>query len=322
MKILMAIACCLVLGACAQGVKFGLQATSEDFAQNITYNNKVDFVWLVDNSQSMAKHQQTLNTQIPDLVSKLNAMKLDYHMVVITSSMGAGGDGGQFVGNPKVLTNTTADLTNILKQRIAVGEAGSNLERGMYSLETVLSNNYLNNQGSGFLREEALLVVNVLSDEDDQSGRNASYYEAMLDELKPAQYNNQKNWMLNFVGVLSPTAATGVCTTFNAYSDPGDLFIALANLSGGVQESICTTTLTSAVSNIRLRILQILTDFRLSSKPLLSSVRVKINGKVIPQSQTDGWYYIESLNVIRFYGTAVPAADAVIAVDFTPAQAS
>ncbi len=44
-----------------------------------------------------------------------------------------------------------------------VGEAGSNNERGLESMQTVLSSSYLSNEGRGFLRNDALLVVIALS---------------------------------------------------------------------------------------------------------------------------------------------------------------
>lgn len=310
--------------ACQQNVAFDLPPSQDNFGQSITYNNKVDILWIVDNSTSMLKHQQRLSDQIPDLVTKLNSLKMDYHMAVVTTSMGGDNpDGGRFIGTPKYVTSKTPDLINNLKARMIVGEAGSNLERGLESMERALSSSYLANEGKGFFRDDALLVVVALSDEDDFSKSNSSagisYYTNFLDSIKTPWVDGSRSWMFSFIGVLSLTSQ---CKTFNDFASAGLSYIGLAEVSGGVKESICSTNLASSVSNIRSRIFQILTDFKLSKLPVVESIVVTINGQKVPRSSVNGWEYLEASNSIRFYGSAVPAADAAIKVDFKPKEAN
>lgn len=313
-----------LLMACQQNVAFDLPPSQDNFGQSVTYNNKVDILWIVDNSTSMLKHQQRLSDQIPELVTKLNSLKMDYHMAVVTTSMGGDNpDGGRFIGSPKYVTSKTPDLINNLKARMIVGEAGSNLERGLESMERALSSGYLANEGKGFFRNDALLVVVALSDEDDFSKSNSSagisYYTNFLDSLKTPWVDGSRSWMFSFIGVLSLTSQ---CKTFNDFASAGLSYIGLADVSGGVKESICSTNLASSVSNIRARIFQILTDFKLSKLPVVESIVVTINGQAVPRSSENGWQYLEASNSIRFYGSAVPAADAAIKVDFKPREAN
>lgn len=315
------------LVACGEAARFDLGQKSDNFEQNITYNNKVDIVWMIDSSSSMAQHQSRLSDQVPSLIEKLNSLKMDYRMVVVTSSLGgsaAQDTGGKFVGTPKVLSSTTPDLVNIFKSRLIVGENGSNMEQGLRSIEMALSPSYLANEGRDFFRDDALLVVIALSDEDDKSKSDsaaaAAYYKTYFDGLKKPWVDGTKSWVFNFIGVL--TINNPLCTTYSTYSEAGFAFMNLADYSGGVKESICSTNLTTAVGNIRSRILQILTDFKLSSTPDLATLTVKINGVLIPRSTTNGWDYLSSTNSIRFYGSAVPAADASIKVDFKPTEAN
>lgn len=319
--VLMASAAWAMIG-CSDKVNFNLPPATENFAQNVTYNNKVDILWVVDNSSSMLKHQQNLSAQVPELVQTLNSLKMDYHMAVVTTSMGGvSPDGGKFIGNPKFVTSATPDLVNTLKNRMIVGEAGSNNERGLESMAASLSTSYLSNEGRGFFRDDALLVVIALSDEDDKSAVSspAKYYTNFLDGIKTPWVDGSRSWVFNFIGVL-PTSTN--CKTFNDYSEAGLTFIDMVKTSGGVQESICSTNLSSAVGNIRARIYQILTDFKLSKLPVIESITVTINGNTIPRSNVNGWDYIESLNVVRFYGSAVPSADSSIKVDFNPREAN
>lgn len=306
-------------GGNGAGAQFDLDQTSQNFGQKILYNNKVDIVFIVDNSTSMAQHQQSLSQQIPSLVSTLQSLKMDYHIVVISTGIGLDGNGGRFLGSPRILTPQTPNLGDLLQQRIAQGEAGSNKERGLYSLETALSSSYLSSEGAGFLREEALLAVIELSDEDDKSGQAASYYAHFLDQLKPPSEEGRKSWVFNFIGVLENSSA---CRTFNDYSEVGVIQMQLAELSGGNQESLCAQSLSSAVSNIKARIVQILTDFYLKTKPVKKTLVVTVNGKPVSESPTHGWIYVEENNkyIIRFTGEAIPPADADIRVDFTPTE--
>lgn len=310
------------LVSCSDKVNFALPPASDNFAQNVTYNNKVDILWVVDNSSSMLKHQQSLSAQVPELVNKLNSLKMDYHMAVVTTSMGGvNPDGGRFIGSPKYVTASTPDLVNILKNKMIVGEAGSNNERGLESMAASLSTSYLSNEGKGFFRDDALLVVIALSDEDDKSAVSdpVSFYSSFLDNIKKPWLDGSRSWVFNFIGVL-PTSTN--CKTFNDYAEAGLTFIDLVDLSGGAKESICNSNLSQALGNIRSRIYQILTDFKLSKKPLVDTIVVMINGQLIPRSTLNGWEYVEATNSIRFYGSAVPAADASIKVDFKPSEAN
>lgn len=304
-------------GGNGAAANFDLDQTEQNFGQKILYNNKVDIVFIVDNSTSMGQHQARLSAQIPNLVQVLKSLKMDYHIVTLSTSMGLDGNGGQFLGAPKVLNSQSANLNSLLQQRIAQGEAGSNNERGLFSLESALSPSYLSGEGAGFLREEALLAVIALSDENDKSNKTASYYANFLDKLKPASSDGRKSWIFNFIGVLENSSA---CRTFNDYSEVGLIQMQLAELSGGNKESLCSNSLSSAVSNIKARIVQILTDFYLKTRPLKHTLKVAVNGKLISESASNGWTYVEENGkyIIRFKGEAVPPADADIRVDFTP----
>lgn len=312
----------IVTSACAPKVNFDLPATTENFDQGVNYNNKVDIVWVIDNSSSMLKHQQRLSDQIPQLIGTLNSLKMNYHMAVVTSSIGGtANDGGRFIGTPKFVTSETPDLVNTFKSHLIVGEAGNNNERGLESLRNAFAPSYLSNEGKGFLRDDALLVVIALSDEEDKSAISnpVASLTAFFDSLKAPWIDGSRSWVFNFIGVLSMSAN---CKTFNDYVEVGSRFIDLADETGGVKETICTANLSTAVSNIRARIYEILTDFKLSKLPVVETITVSIAGKSIPRSNVNGWDYIESLNLVRFYGSAVPAADVSIKVDFKPREAN
>lgn len=295
---------------------YSLPETSQEFSSSITYNNKVDLVLMVDNSTSMSTYQNRLAAQAGGMINALNAYGMDYRIVVVTTDMRAEGNGGKFVGSPKVLTKETPSLSSVLTSRIQQGNDGSTLERGLQSIETAL------NKETGFLRDDALLAVLTLSNEDDYSEFDVNHYKQYFDHLKPKFNGVTQAWLVNFIGVPSLNSN---CTTAldGIYKEPGLRWIELANASGGLNQPICDTTLDLAVKNIRQRIVEVLTEFALGRKPVLGSIVVKINGKLIPESATDGWEYLEDGHRIRFHGTAIPgSATDKISIDFKPAEAT
>ncbi len=303
---------------CSNGTRFGVAPTEDTFSSTL-YNNKVDIVWLVDDSSSMNIPQQKLAQTIPEMVSVLNSLKLDYRMVVTTTSMGNGFTGGRYIGNPAVLTASTPDLVGVLQTRLMRGEMGNNLEEGLSSLQTLMSPDHLNQLGAGFHREEALLLINVLSDEDDQSsGASASVVQSMVNRLNSFKRPFRPNvggWLFNYIGV------TGTCMNGIGQFLIGQRYMDLAAMSGGASFPICSANLGDAVRSLRARVLEILTDYPLAQKPNVASIRVFKDGIMVPQSMVNGWDYIPTLQVIRFYGTAIPSVDSKIRVEFTPDSA-
>ncbi len=307
--------CTLTSAGCSQS-NYSLPDESAQFAQTVNYNNKVDMIIMVDNSSSMSSYQNKLADQTASMISALNTFGMDYRIVVVTTDMRSGGNGGSFVGSPKVLDNVTPDLVNVLKARIKQGNLGSDSERGIQSIEEALVKEV------GFLRSDALLAILSLSNEDDHSTNSNEHFIEFLDTMKPKLNGVTQSWILNFIGV--PTLQSSCLTDGNTGAKiPGLRWIELAEHSGGLVQEICDTTLGDAVTNIRKRIESVMAEFPLGKKPIIESIKVTINGKVIPQSNTDGWEYIPEGFRIKLHGNAVPSSlTDMISIDFTPAEAS
>lgn len=315
----------LMLTACNTGQNFSLPEKTDNFASNVIYNNKVDVVFIVDNSSGMDLANSNWRAAVPTLINALLKQKLDLHVAVITTSMGGvNPNGGRFLGVPRYFTSKTSNLAKAIVQRISeVGTDGSDLERGLDSLNRVLQPNYLDGEGAGFLREDALLAVISLSTEDDKSSDHSgvSGFATFLDDVKGFYEDGTRRWTMNFIGILSLAGSCSTIPDLN-YREPGTRWISLSDMSNGITASICSNDLSIAAANIRKRIAQIITDFRLSHVPDLSTLRVYLNGELVPRDTENGWDYISERNIVRFYGSAIPAADASIRIDFTPATAN
>ncbi|GIL17895.1 MAG: hypothetical protein BroJett040_16460 [Oligoflexia bacterium] len=310
----------LVLSACSQQ-NFSLPDQTRDFAQGVKYNNKVDVVMMVDNSTSMSIYQQRLADQIPSMIQALNALGMDYHVAIVTTDIRPGGNGGKFIGTPKYLVSTSGTLVNDLTHRVVAGQDGSTLEQGLLSVQRALSPSYLSTEGAGFLRDDAMLALIFLSNEDDYSPNTVQSYVDFLDQVKKPFASGARSWVANFIGVLD---MEGDCKSSaeQDYKEPGLRYMSLVGLSQGVQESICQNNFAKALENVRVRVSQLMTDFYLDRKPKIDTIKVYVNGREVAKDSVNGWSYDPVKNLIRFNGTAVPNANDVIKVDFSPEGAT
>lgn len=317
-SILFLLAGVFALTACDSKQIFSYIEQSQEYNQKVIYNNKVDILIVIDTSASMQTHQLELGHQMKSFVDNLVKSKLDFHIAVTTmdlSENSSGIKGGVFIGNPKVMTLKTPNLISVLQSHIVLGQEGSMTERGLASISEALSPEYLASEGRGFLREDTPLSIVVLSNEDDKSTITSQQMIKQLDLVKPPFADGQRSWIFNFIGVLN---INGACSTKYGYSDPGLKYMDLVNISGGLSDTICTTDLSNATRNLKMRVLSIIKDFKLKFTPDLETIKVYVDSVLVPRSQENGWDYIEEQNTIHFYGNSIPSADSIIKIDYNP----
>ncbi|MBK9293021.1 MAG: VWA domain-containing protein [Oligoflexia bacterium] len=304
----------LIIG-CGNNAKFGIAEKSQSFGQRITYNTQVDLLLVVDNSGSMGSKQAQLASGFVGFIDYLVASQFDFRIAITTMDMSSGGAKGNFVGNPKVLSKSTPDLRNAFINNMNLGTNGSDLSRGFEAMQSSLSDSKLNGTNSGFFREEALLAIIFMSDEDDNDSSNWQNYADFLDNRKPMFPWGYRGWLVNSIVVKE---LSNKCLTYNQFASAGYGFMNLSNISEGIIESICEADLVGATANLRARIAEILTQFHLNREPDVATIRVYINGVLIPQDPVNGWTYNPVGYTILFHGNSVPAANANVTVSFTP----
>lgn len=297
---------------------FSVEAGSSNFGQQVTYNTEVDVLWVVDTSGSMAPRQAELAQQVPIFIDGLNATGLDYNIGVTTMDMSGSGNRGRLIaqtGTPMVLRKSTPNLIGLLAGRIQAGQNGSPVERGREAMMTALTASRPGSFNEGFLRENSLLNIIFVTDEEDESDNSVNYVAA-LDQLKPLLPLGDRSWVAHFIGV---TPNDPSCRTAEwGFSSPGVRYINLATASGGAFESICDADFRRALTNVRSRVLELLTEFPLDRKPNPDTIKVVVDGLEIPRSEINGWSYRVSANVIRFHGSAIPKTGSRISVTFDP----
>jgi len=150
---------------------------------------KVDILWVVDSSGSMAPKQARLAANFQGFIQQLVSAQppIDFHIAVVSTDTdeaanrgrlrpwSRGSVVGDFIGCAPDASGasvcnvgTPADAVDAFQQMVNVGTQGSAVERGLYA--TYLALQSPSNQGADrFIRADAALYVVAVSDEDDGS---------------------------------------------------------------------------------------------------------------------------------------------------------
>lgn len=335
-----------MLSGCGKSdTTFSILSKSQGFQQaQATVNNKIDILWVIDNSGSMNPLQQNLINNYSSFMSAFQNKGFDFQMAVTASDAYLAstayrnipslarfrdGAGATHSGVYVVTQNDPNALANFMINANQ-GAVGTGDERVFQSLLETM-NSPLN---AGFRRPGAFFAVIILSDEDDFSnttrpegvGTDHSYTQAGLMSVDSVisqleAYTSSTPDQRNF-NVSAITIKDSACQASHVVNAPsaiiGTRYIELANKTNGILGSVCDASFAGSLDFIQQRIVELTTEFKLSRLPSISTISVSINGAVLAQDATNGWTYSATTNSIRFHGTGVPPAGAQVAVSFDP----
>ena len=156
---------------------------------------KVDIFFVIDNSQSMKEEQESIAHQFDSFLEDIEDKEVDYHIAMITTDVSDGGrflefpNGEKFLSNPDRKYSVHNDNVRHFRSTVQMGVKNTdsaNDERGIYNLNKVLETE----KHSDFFRLHSLLMVIIVSDEDERSygGRDISKFPALEEEDKPETF--------------------------------------------------------------------------------------------------------------------------------------
>ena len=172
-------------GAGNSSPTYSILPASNSFQQSSSsVTNKLDILWVVDNSSSMSPLQTNLTTNFNSFISNFASKGYDFKMAVTTtdayladpnlynyspsdSSLAQFKDGTDATSHDGifVITPITPNLNNVFVNNATQGQNGSGDERAFASLKTAMGSSL----NSGFLRSNSFFAVIIISDEDDFS---------------------------------------------------------------------------------------------------------------------------------------------------------
>ncbi|MCC7381626.1 MAG: choice-of-anchor D domain-containing protein [Deltaproteobacteria bacterium] len=269
-------------------------------------DNKVDVLWVVDNSGSMDEEQTSLGGNFSSFISYANTLGADYQVGVVTTDVDAANQSGKLVGNPKIVTQTTPNASGVFQNNTAVGTNGSGSEAGLQAAKLALSPPVRDAENAGFLRADARLAVIVVSDEEDQSPGSISLYVDFFRNIK-----GFRNPQLTSVSAIAGDVPNGCAT-----AEAGQRYYDAVSQLGGQYESICSASWSNMLQNLGLGVFALREAWTLSRPADPNSVSVRVNGMNVPQDANNGWTYDAASNSIVFHGSAVPPAGANVDVQY------
>lgn len=350
LKITGALTALIVLQACDKGNRsFSLLEQAQSFSQETTYvQQKIDIIWMIDNSGSMASSQQKLRDNFQFFIQDFQQKNYDFNIVVQTTDAWIDLYAGSTSRRPwkstvfngqtySVLNKNTPNLTQVFQQLAMQGTGGSGDERAFASLADSLL--YADN--SSFRRPDAHLAVIIVSDEDDFSSNSSAFIYRNYNDprLYPVSYYNDflKNNVPNSnfsVHAISVQPQPGVPDAQNCLNilniESGGLnqqivdvrYSELARLTGGSVSSLCepfNTTLQFISDTIQVSAARNI--FKLDSEPQVNTIQVIINGQLLPESATDGWSYQASTMSVILSKNRIPNDGDRVEIKYIPVRA-
>lgn len=227
---------------------------------------KMDIVFVVDNSGSMAQEQQNLAANFPKFVKVINDYKtksgeqLEYRVAVTTSDSKK--EAGKYIATraPAApngcspgparpwLERTDGDVAGAFSCRAQVGTNGDNEERPLESmlLSVTTAAGANSSAGAPFVREDALLAFVVITDEDEggtenKPARPVTSYAAEFDKVK----GDRARWASAVIAGPNKCSSAGLGSAAEATRLKGFITDVGKN---GVFASICTGDLTDGLS--------------------------------------------------------------------------
>lgn len=266
--------------------------------------DKLDVVFVVDNSDSMSEELPEVVSALQAFVQVLDDQGVDYHVALLRIDGREDEADGEFMGD--WLTPDSPDPIGAVATQIEGTPRGVGAIRGLERVQAALSEPLISSEHAGFLREDAGLRVVFATDGFDERTIEADAFVSWLQGIAPDVE----------VSAICGEAVSG-CHNFDteATAAYGGLYIDVAEATGGAFVSICDDDLVSPMATAALDSAGRQAAFFLTETPAaLDGMVVSVDGAAV-----DGWSYDSTDNALVFDGDAIPDIGADISVAFRAA---
>ncbi len=321
----------VVLASCAQKDSFYANTLASDTFVQLYDVHSYDFLWVIDNSPSMAPKRQYVADNMSSFLNTLNSRKaVDYQMAVtnVDQFTTAGGlitgNAGQTVVKSATSATPSIDFAALVNN---ISSSGTSFwEQGLISAYTAI-----NNSGSSFIRNGVPLVVIFLTDDDDwsckQMANGSTSCSGVQAENNPDVILYDTGFFINFFRNFKASQNTdttvfpvvGLANSSCSVERVGTKYKEVAEKVGGFSAtgSICLSDIGTSMQNIAQTLADRGTRFPLSSTSNGQNILVYVDSVAIPYSALNGYIYDSITNSIIFTGNAVPGNGAVIQITYS-----
>jgi len=276
-----------------QTIRSPMQPNQVTLVISPTQKSSADILVVLDDSGSMASHQQKLASGVSSLANELQVSFASAHVGVTTTSVCnnqyAECKNGKMVGSPHhVLQPSSPNFVQQLMANTLVGTNGSADEMPFAAAIAALSSPMLENDNAGFLRPSAHLAVVFVTDAEDQSPQTPEELISFLEKTKGTGNFSLSAFVVNSLD----------CPT-DSYATPEKIKKAVALANGHVYD-ICNADYAVSLKDIASELSQFLDhSVQLPYLPVLSSITVKYgNVQLAVGDIHHGWTYNSKDNTI------------------------
>lgn len=243
---------------------------------NVTTIKKVDVLWVVDNSGSMAEEQANLAQRVSSFVSQISGM--DWRAAVTTTDLYK--HNGTLLPIKNLTSKYYVDSTmntqtaqSNLGATIQMGTGGSASEQGIAATYNAILQR-TTSPNSTFFRDDAALAVIVISDENE-TGTGTANIPANLVSLVKSQWPSKNFSFSSIVKTDSNCLGASIGTKYMELSRLTGEGLA----GGGVIGCVGDTDYTAVLSKIGGSVQNINNTLRLDCEPYKNQVSVTVGGK-------------------------------------------
>ena len=276
------LAALLVAGAACEEQRL-VELESDGFRQDVFEQeaaSRLDLLWLIDNSGSMAPHQERLAAGLSRFMALLDRGLVDYRIAVATTDARA--DQGEFQGAPAIVTPALADPVAAFRRNVQVGTEGTGHEEAFESARLAIAREQARSaevlaarqrcveacggrescaegcaaaHAPEFMRQGAHLHLIFVSDEDEQS----------VGELRFFQRFFETSLGVGNEDAVRVAALCGEAPSSSCARAPGLRYRALVAAMDGVAASICDESFETHLEAIALDAAGLRRKFTLST---------------------------------------------------------
>jgi len=254
-----------------------------------------DILLVVDNSGSMGDEQDELSSSFEAFVEFIERAETHYHIGVVTTDVDAefaeyGEVPGQLRGQPHFITPDTEDAAAVFRDAVRVGVHGSGYERGFEAARAALGPELLAADNEGFYRDEALLTLVFVSDEDDQSLDGTGTYLQHFRNMK----GGDEDAVLahGLIGLDEETWEPGPCGAGDPYEGgavPAYRYADFIEATGGIAGPVCSGDFTQMLFEMGRATTRVRDRFELSWIPRAETLAVTMAVPGTPEFISGGF---------------------------------
>jgi hypothetical protein len=258
-------------------LQFVVSSSYKNMINNVTVkaSDKVDILFVIDNSGSMAYEQQNMASRVRNFLDVVRGLDWQIGVTTTDPSNSTYGDGRlvQLTGKTGayVLTSKMDEIQSrdVLSNTLQRKETGSGTEQGIYASYRAVERSFEGTAGNkDLIRSDAQLAVVIISDEDESKSGVKNDPTNFVNYIR-STYNNEK--AVSVHSIITRPGDTN-CKNTQGYSY-GYRYQQISELTGGVIGDVCAADYAAQVQGIAEGVRKTLKTVTLACQPVVDSVR-------------------------------------------------